>query len=102
MDEGGSCKRFMELPQICHGQVLQIGLGFIIRKPFPCQSVADPVRSGNVFTDIYWCRSVKDEGDATRTSRMGLGTIRTLTNELWMRYEGATDTKVLFDFSVTY
>ena len=50
------------------------------------RSVANPVRSSNVFTDIYCRGSVKDEGDATRTSRMGLGTIRTLTDELRMRY----------------
>ena len=46
---------------------------FIIRKPFLCQSVADPVRSGNVFGGICCHRSVKDERDATRTSRMGYG-----------------------------
>ena len=73
------------------------------------RSVADPVRCGNVFTDIYCCRSV-DERDTTKTSRMGLWTIRTLTDELRMRYGRATDTKVAiafteksnsFDFSVT-
>ena len=26
---------------------------FLIRKPCPCQSVADLVRSGNVFMDIF-------------------------------------------------
>ena len=71
---------------------------FLIRKPFPCQSVVDPVRSGNVCWDICWHRSVKDERDATRTSRMGLGTIKTLADELWMRYGRATDTKVRRDF----
>ena len=59
---------------------------FLIRKPFLWQSVDDPVRSGNVFTDIYWCRSVKDKRDATRTSRMVLGTIRILTDELRKSY----------------
>ena len=47
------------------------------------------------FTDLYnicWHRSVKDERDATRTSRMGLQTIRTLADELWMRYGKAMDT----------
>ena len=44
---------------------------FLIRKPFPCQSVADPVRFSNVFMDIYCCRSIKDERDAARTSRRG-------------------------------
>ena len=46
------------------------------------RSVADLVRSGNVFGDICWRRSVKDERDATRISRMGLRTIRTLRDEL--------------------
>ena len=50
------------------------------------RSIADPVRFGNVFTDIYCRGNVKDERDATRTSRMGLGTKRTLMDELWMRY----------------
>ena len=81
--------------------VQRIGLMtvFLIRKPFPCQSVADPVRSGNDFTDVYCHRSVKDERGATRTFRMGLGTIRTLTDELWMRYGRATDTKVCMNFT---
>ena len=34
------------------------------------RSVAVPVRSSNVFMDIYCRGSVKDERDATRTSRM--------------------------------
>ena len=55
---------------------------FTIHKSFPCQSVADPVRSSNVFGDICWHGSVKDEKYATRTSRMGLETTRTLTEEL--------------------
>ena len=59
---------------------------FLIRKPCPCQSVADPVRSSNVFMDSYCHGSIKDERDATRTSGMGLWTIRTLTDELRMRY----------------
>ena len=50
------------------------------------RSVADPVRSNNVFMDIYPRGSVKDERVVTRTSRMGLGTIRTLTDGLRMRY----------------
>ena len=33
-----------------------------------------------------------DERDATTTSRMGLQTIRTLTDEVRMRYGRATDT----------
>ena len=65
---------------------------FLIRKPFPCQSVADPVRSGYVLGDICWHGSVTDERHCTRTSRMGLRTIRTLTDELQMRYGRATDT----------
>ena len=60
-------------------------------------------------SDIYCRGSIKDEIDGIRTSRMGLRTIRSLTDELWMRYERATDTKVhtyfteisnSFDFSV--
>ena len=67
---------------------------FLIRKPFPCQSVADSVRSGNVFMDIYCRRRVKDVRNATGTSRMDLGTIRTLTDEPQMRYGRATDTLI--------
>ena len=62
------------------------------------RSVAHPVRTGNVFTDIYCRGSVKDERDATRTSRMGLGTIRTLMDELRMRYGRATEGKVHMNF----
>ena len=73
---------------------------FLICKPFPCQSAADLVRSGNVFNGYYYCHgSVKDERDATRTSRMGLRTIRTLVDELRMRYGRATDTKVHLNFT---
>ena len=50
------------------------------------RSVADPVRSGNVFMDIFCCRSIKDVRDATRTSRMGIRTIRTLTDEIRKSY----------------
>ena len=64
---------------------------FLIREPFLCQSVADPVRSGYVLGDICWHRSITDERDATRTSRMGIQTIRTLTDELRMRYRRTTD-----------
>ena len=71
---------------------------FLTRKPFLCQSIADPVRSGNVFRDICWGGSIKDETDATRTSSMGLRTIRTFTDELQMRYGRAMDTKVHVDF----
>ena len=49
--------------------------------------------------DICCHGSVKDKRDATRTSRMGLRTIKTLTDELRMRYERATDTKVCKDFT---
>ena len=61
--------------------------------------------------DIYWRGSIKDERDTTRISRMDLGTIRTLADELRMRYGRATNTKVRtdfteksngFDFSLTY
>ena len=65
------------------GQVCDVLLiVFLIRKPFPCQSVADLVRSGYVLGEICWHGSVMDERDATRTSRMGIWTIRTLTDEL--------------------
>ena len=39
-----------------------------------------------------------DERDATRTSRMGIQTIRTLRDELRMKYRRATDIKVRKDF----
>ena len=58
-------------------------------------SVADPVRSSNVLGNIGWRGTVKDERDATRMSRMGLRTIRTLADEQWMRYGRVTETKVL-------
>ena len=48
--------------------------------------------------DIYCHGGVQDVRDTTRTSRIGLRTIRTLTDELQMRYERATDTKVSMDF----
>ena len=60
------------------------------------KSVADPVRSSNVLGDICWHGSLKD---ATRTFRMALQTIRTLTDELRMSYGRATDTKVRMDFA---
>ena len=63
------------------------------------RSVADLVRSGNVFMDIYCRGSVKDVRDATRTSRMGLRTIRTLTDDLRIRCRRTTDTKVHMDFT---
>ena len=63
------------------------------------RSIADLVRSGHVFTDIYCRGSVKDERDATRTSRMGLGTIRTLMDEPRMRYRRAIYTEVRMDFT---
>ena len=112
-DEGGSYKRFTDLPRACYGSPtdrhgapstglrmkrLHKGL-FLIRKSFPCQSIADSVRSGYVLGDICRRGCVKDERDATRTSRMGLRTIRTLTDELRMRYGRATDTKVRKDFT---
>ena len=55
------------------------------------RSVADLVRSVNVFMDIFCCRSMKDVRDVTRSSRMGIRTIRTVTEELQMRYRRATD-----------
>ena len=41
----------------------------------------------------------KDVRDATKTTRMGLRTIRKLTDELRMRYGRATDTMVHMDFT---
>ena len=67
---------------------------FLISKPFPFQSVADPA----MFSRIFIIRSIKDERDVTRISRMSLGTIRTPTDELWMRYGRATDTNIRTDF----
>ena len=64
---------------------------FLIRKPFPCHSVADSVRSGYVLGDICRHGSIKDERDVTRITRMGLRTM-TLADELRMRYRRATDT----------
>ena len=55
------------------------------------QDCRDPVRSGNVFMDIFCHGSIKDVRDAIRTSRMGIRTIRTLTYELQMRYGRAVD-----------
>ena len=55
------------------------------------RSIVDAVRSGNVIMDIFCHRSIKDVRDATSTSRMGIRTIRTLTDELRMRYGRATD-----------
>ena len=90
-DEGGSCKKFTDLPRICYRSPtehygdprtgLQMSCSvltvFLIRKPFPCQSVEDPA----MFWAIFVGSSVSDERDATRTSRMGIRTIRTLTDE---------------------
>ena len=52
---------------------------FLICKPFPCQSLQVRSRSGYVLGNICWCGSINDERDATRTSRKGIQTIRTLT-----------------------
>ena len=60
MDEGGSCKRL----RICHGSATDLLRSatviqgqvcrcpfdcFLIRKPFPCQSVADPAMFWAIF-----------------------------------------------------
>ena len=68
-----------------------------ICKPFPCQSIADPLRSVNVFRDIFCRGSLKDVKDATKTSRMGIQTIRTVLQELQMRYGRATDINYRYD-----
>ena len=87
-----STKDLLWSATVTHGQVCRCPFDcFLIRTPFPCQSVADAVRSGYVLGDICCHRSVTDERDATRTSRMGIRTIRTLTDELW-RYGRTTDT----------
>ena len=70
---------------------------FLIRKPFPCQSIADPLGSINVFRDIFCHGSIKDVRDATRTPRMGIHTIRTVTEELRMRYGRGTDINDRYD-----
>ena len=80
-------------------------VSFLILKPFPCQSVADPVRSGYVLGDICWHGSVTGERDATRTSRMGIQTTRTLTDEIQKNYGYRVHTDFseksgMFDFSV--
>ena len=61
------------------------------------RSVADPRRSVNVFRDIFCCGNVKGVRDATRTSRMGIQTIRTVTEELQMRYGRAMDINHRYD-----
>ena len=78
---------------------------FSIHKLFMCQSVADQVRSGYVFGDICCHGSVTDEWDATRTSRMGIRTIRTHTAEIRKNcgYHVCTDfleKSSMFDFSI--
>ena len=105
-DEGGSCKRFTDLPGIRYGSPTErygdprTGLQlsflavFLIRKPFPFQSVADPVRSVYVLFDICWHRSITDKRDATQTSRMGIRTKSTLTDELRKNYRN----RVRMDF----
>ena len=76
----------------------------LIRKPFLCQSVADAVRSGYVLGNICGHGSVTDERDAARTSRMGIWTIRTLTDEIRKNYGYRIPTDFpekssMFDFS---
>ena len=66
------------------------------------RSVADLLRSVNVFRDIFCRRSVKDVRDATRTSRMGIRTIRTVTEELQMRYGRAMDINYRYDSQSLY
>ena len=62
----------------------------LIRKPLSVsirsRSVTDPVRSGYVLGNICWHGSVTDERDATRTSMMGIRTIRSLTDEIRKNY----------------
>ena len=84
---------------------MDVLLTVLIRKPVPCKSVADPVRSGYVLGDICWHGSVTDERDATMTSRMVIQTIRTLTDEIRKNYGYCVRTDFpeksgVFDFSV--
>ena len=57
---------------------------FLICKPFLCQSVADP----SMFLRIFF---------AVEASRMGIRTIRTVTEELRMRYGRAMDINYRYD-----
>ena len=109
---GWSCKRLTELSQISYG-MLRTGLrmkrshqGLVLWLFFNPQtlsmsvhnrSVADPVRSINVFNGYFCHRSIKDVGDATRTSRMGIQTIRTVTKELRMRHRRPTYINYRYD-----
>ena len=110
-DAQGMSKRFTELARICYGppwtglRMKKLHKGLVFNPQTLSVSVCS--RSGNVFTDIYSRGSTKDERNVTRTSRMSLGTVRTLTDQLRMRYRRATDTNVhtdvqdgKFDFSV--
>ena len=75
---------------------------FLIRKPFSCQSLADPVSFGYALSDICWHGSVMDERDVIRTSRMGIQTIRTLTDEIRKNYEHRVRTDFLKKSSMFY
>ena len=73
----GSCKRFTDLLRISYGlprclkdrfadekSAPRIGLltVFLIRKPFTCQSVTDPVRSGYVLGDFVGVKALRMKG----------------------------------------
>ena len=105
MDEGDLDLR------ICHGSATDllwsttVTQGQVCGCPFDCffnpqtlsvsirsRSIADLVRFSYVLGNICWHGSITDERDATRTSRMGIQMIRTITDELRMRYGRTTDT----------
>ena len=94
-DEGGSCRRFTDLlwsATLTQGPVCGCPFDWFFNPQtlsvsICSRSVADPVRSGYVLGDICWHGRITDERDATRTSRMGIRTIRTLADELRMRLE---------------
>ena len=98
-DECGSCKRFTDLLRISYKlaecpkdrfvdekTALRIGILTVFFFNPQTLSVSISSRSDYVLGDISWCGSIKNERDATRTSRMGLRIIRTLTDELQKSY----------------
>ena len=60
----GSAMDLLRSATVTQGQVCRCPFDcFLIHKHFPCQSVADPVRSGYVLGEICWHGSVTDEKD---------------------------------------
>ena len=95
-DEGGSSKhgsatdllRTATVPpgQVCRWKDCTNDWSFDCFFNLQTLSVSVRSRSGNVLQDFCWHGSVKDERDATKTSRIGLRTIRTLTEEIRKSY----------------